>query len=38
MRSRYASSVMVGILRAWKVKVLDGLERAENDAEVRSLG
>lgn len=35
MRKRYASRVMVGMLRAWKVSAEAGLASAVREAEVR---
>lgn len=35
MRRRYASRDIVGILRAWNVRVEDGVEMAVRDAVVR---
>jgi hypothetical protein len=35
MRRRYASREMVGMFRAWKVRVEEDEERASRDAEVR---
>lgn len=35
MRKRYASRVIVGMLRAWKVSAEAGLASAVRDAEVR---
>lgn len=35
IRKRYASRVMVGMLRAWKVRAEAGLASAARDAEVR---
>ncbi len=34
MRKRYASRVMVGIFRAWKVRVDEGVESAAREADV----
>lgn len=34
MRNRYASRVMVGIFRAWKVRVDEGVDSAAREAEV----
>lgn len=35
MRNRYASRVMVGMLRAWKVRAEAGLASAVRDADLR---
>jgi hypothetical protein len=37
IRRRYASRDIVGMLRAWKVRQEDGVEKASRDADVNAL-